>query len=192
MVTPADRPSDPAAKLAAALGQLARARRMHRQELATRHGVSPLQLDVLTMLADGQPPEPTVGLLARELGVAQPTLTDAVIALERKGLVRREPELAPRRTLVRLTAEGVLLTGDPDPIADAARTLAPQARDAALEAALTLIARLVDDGVITVARTCLTCRFHERGAEGSRCDLLGIPLRRSDLRVNCPEHEPAA
>lgn len=188
----ADRPSEPAAKLAAALEQLARARRIQRQALATEHAVSPLQLDLLATLVAGTPPEPTIGLLARELGVAQPTVTDAVAALERKGLVVRESAPGTRRVCVRTTAAGRALGETEDPLARAAARLDPQTRDAALEAAFTMIATLVDDGTITVARTCFTCRFHRRDAGGSRCDLLGMPLPASELRVNCPEHQPAA
>lgn len=194
MTIRADRPADPAAKLVAALGQLARARRIHFQDVATRHGLSPLQLELLATIAAGEPPEPSVGLLARELGIAQPTATDAIIALERKRLVRRDRRTdGRRRTLVHLTPAGRELTSLDDPFLAAARTLEPELRDTSLEGALTMIARLVDDGTITVARTCLTCRFHRREVDGgSRCDLLGMPLERSDLRVNCPEHQPAA
>lgn len=187
-----DRPPARAAKLAAALEQLARARRMQRQALATEHGVSPLQLDLLATLAAGTPPEPTIGLLARELGVAQPTVTDAVAALERKGFAVREAQPASRRVLVRATRAGLALGQVEDPLARVAAQLDPQIQDVALEAALTMIASLVGDGTITVARTCFTCRFHRRDAGGSHCNLLGIPLAPSELRVNCPEHQPAA
>ncbi|MFD4422109.1 MarR family transcriptional regulator [Agromyces sp. NPDC058484] len=189
----ADRPADPAAKLAAALGQLARARRIHRQDVATRHGLSPLQLELLATIAAGEPPEPSVGLLARELGITQPTATDAITALERKGLVRRDRVVdRRRRTHVRLTPPGRELASLDDPFVAAAHTVDPDLRDATLEGALSMIAALVHDGTITVARTCLTCRFHRRdGDGGSRCDLLGMPLPRSELRVNCPEHQPA-
>lgn len=192
MIASVDRPAEPGAKLATAFEQLARARRMRRQALATARGVSTLQLDVLTALAAGAPPEPTIGLLARELGVTQPTITDAVAALERKGYVVRESEPGSRRVLVRATPAGHELGTVEDPLARAAGGHDPQARDAALGAALSMIASLVDDGTITVARTCLTCRFHRRDDDGSHCDLLKVPLAPADLRVNCPEHQSAA
>lgn len=191
MTVSADRPPEPAAKLAAAITQLARARRLARQQVATENAVSLLQLDLLETLAAGAPPEPTVGLLARELGVAQPTVTDAVAALERKGLVVRTAEPGSRRVRIELTAAGRALGETDDPLTRAAAGVDAHDRDAALGAALTMIASLVADGTITVARTCVTCRFHRRDDDGSRCDLLGMPLAAADLRVNCPEHEPA-
>lgn len=190
----AERWADPAVKLAAAIDQLARARRIQRQETATRHGVSPLQLDLLAVLAAGEPPEPTIGLLAAELGISQPTLTEAVNALERKGHVCRDRQAGTsRRTLVRLEPSGRRLAKLDLPLQDAAGRLDLELLAATLEGALTLIAELFEDGTIKVARTCLTCHFHRRDAAGgSHCDLLGVPLRRTELRVNCPEHQPAA
>lgn len=178
-----------ASKIDAALTQLARARQIQRQCLATRHGLSPLQLDILMTVAAGEPPEPSISLLARELGVSQPTVTAAVITLERKGLVRREP-LPPRRTLVRLKPSGQPALAD-RPFVDAASRLDPALQEAMLEGALVMIAHLVDNGTLSVARTCLTCRFH-RSDGGHYCVLLDLPLARSDLRVDCPEHQPAA
>jgi hypothetical protein len=52
-------------------------------------------------------------------------------------------------------------------------------------------------GVVGVARTCPTCRFFRSTAEpnvaaSNHCALLDMPLRPGDLRLDCPEHEPAA
>lgn len=102
-----DRPAALAARVGAALERLGRARRIHRQGVATAHGLTPLQLDLLATLADGPPPLPYVGELAAELGVAQPTVTDSLNALVRKGLVRRRRDDADaRRSLLTLTRGG--------------------------------------------------------------------------------------
>lgn len=57
-----------------------------------------------------------------------------------------------------------------------------------------LIARLHAAGVITVARMCVTCRFfrkdqHDDSSTPHHCNLLDMPLKRRDLRLDCPEHE---
>lgn len=192
---PAD--GDLPARVVAALDRLARGQRSHRQALASGHGLTPLQLELLATLAGGPPPEPLVGLLARELGVSQPTVTDSLLALERKGLLTRHRETADRRrTGVALTGAGARLVADVSSadrdLVDAVAALPRGDQETALEVVLTLIGRLVDTGVVQVARTCLTCRFHERGAGGDhRCALLDVDLPRAELRVNCPEHQPA-
>lgn len=192
----ADRPEALPGKIAAALDRLARGQRAHRQAVATRHGLTPLQLDVLGALRDGPPPEPLVGLLATELGVAQPTVTDSVRALERKGLVRRHRDAHDgRRAALTLTAAGHRLASDLDVVDDAlvhaAGALPLAVQEAVFEALLALIAHLVDTGAITVARTCLTCRYHHHDGSTHRCALLDVDLPRGELRVNCPEHQPA-
>lgn len=193
--TSADRPEGLAAKVAAALDRLGRARRISRQAVATAHGLTPLQLDLLATLADGSPPPPHVGALAAEVGVAQPTATDAVNALARKGLVGRRPDPTDaRRSLLTLTRSGSRAVDElrrvDAEIAGAVDALAPAVQAATLEALLTILAGLVDTGAVTVARTCLTCRHHRRSGDAHHCTLLERDLPTGDLRVNCPDHEP--
>jgi DNA-binding MarR family transcriptional regulator len=191
-----DRPDSLPDKIVAALDRLAHAPRTSRQALATSRGLTPLQIDLLADRAGGHPPDPLVGLLAREVGVSQPTVTDSLRALEIKGLVRRDPDRRDsRRTVVALTPSGHRLAADladtDDALAEAIGQLPQQVQEATLETLLTLIAGLVDDGTITVARTCITCRFHRHDGTTHHCNLLGIDLPTRELRVNCPEHQPA-
>ena len=192
-----DRPGDLPGKVVAALDRLARGQRSRRQLATARHGITPLQADLLMTLSAGEPPMPVVGLLARELGVSQPTVTDSLRALERKRLIarHRHPSDARRVSAV-LTAAGTrlvaeLAAGDRELIG-AVAGLDLSGQEVMLESTLVLIARLVDSGYISVARTCLTCRFHEFDDAGHRCALLDMALGPADLRVNCPEHELAA
>lgn len=181
-------------KLVEALDRLARARRAHCQHVATTQELSPLQADLVTTLHDGPPPEPVVGRLARELAVAQPTVTDSLRTLEGKGLLSRAQDPASRRqTLVQLTPAGTALA---DQLVDADHALfgavaeletAHQER--ILEGLLDLIASFVDARVIDVARTCTTCRHHQLRSDSSHhCSLLDATLSSSELRVNCAEH----
>lgn len=191
-----DRPDDLPGKIVAALDRLARGRRSHRQSLAWDRDLSPLQVEVLLVLADGLPPRPTVGLLAVELGVTQPTVTDSVQALAAKGLVVRSPDPADRRrSLVALTPGGrrvvtAVRAAEASLAADVS-ALPEEHQTAVLESLLELIAGQLRAGVIDVARTCGTCMFFEDDGEVRRCALLDVVLEPADLRVNCPEHRVA-
>ncbi|MEV6096383.1 MarR family winged helix-turn-helix transcriptional regulator [Nocardia sp. NPDC051981] len=184
-------------KVVAALDRIARGVRAHRQAIASRTGLTPLQLELLRTLADGPPPEPLTGLLAAELGVSQPTVSDSLLALERKGHVARQP--APgdrRRSAIVLTSDGAELAAEIRAADDVLRAcvadLPGAQQDQTLRTLLDLIAGLLRAGVVQVARTCTTCRFYRPGDAGTpRCDLLQQPLPPRDLRVNCPEHQPA-
>ena len=68
-----------------------------------------------------------------------------------------------------------------------------EVQESTLESMLRLIGLLLDVGIIDVARTCFTCRFHRQLSDtGHHCGLLGIDLQTADLRVNCAEHQPVA
>lgn len=195
---------DVSTRLAAALERIGEAARVLLRTVAADEGVSPTQAQVLLRLrqARGEPGQRGVVALARWLDVSAPTVSDAVAALERKGLVVRTGDAADsRRVAVRLTKRGAAvgrrLRGWDAPLREAldaaGRSVSPDGSLAAmLEVTLETIARLQRAGVVTVARTCRGCRFFEpqgRGGAPYWCGLLDAPLRPATLRLDCPEFE---
>jgi DNA-binding MarR family transcriptional regulator len=187
------------AKLVAALERIGQALRVQMWDTAKQHGLSPTQLHVLLRLATDPPARRRIGVLARELDVTHPTVSDAVAVLRRKGLVDRDP--ASRNAGLSLSARGRAVA---DALADwDERTRAQLAelpsadKHATLRLLLDLIAGLQRSGAITVARMCVTCRYFRRDAhpDSSRphhCSLVDAPMGTGDLRVDCAEHEPRA
>jgi len=195
---PANEPLD--ARLADAVERLGNALRHHDQHQAGPLGLTPLQLRLLRAAASLPAERRRTGALAAELEVTQPTVSDALRVLEGKGLVSRiadaddrraslaAPTAAGRDLLARLDAPRALL-------APTLERLTDEQKVATLETLLALIADLLAEDVITVARTCTTCRFfaqdlHADGAVPHHCRLLDRPLPRSELRTDCPEHQP--
>lgn len=182
-------------RLLDAVERLGQGRRAFLQSLATRRGLSPLQIEVVVALDDGVDP-PVAGELARRLDVTAPTIADALAALRRKSLVTEAPDPGDgRRRLLHLTDQGHALAEAVDSERSVlARTLDgldPQAKGAALEVVLTLIADLQAQGIIAVDRSCKTCRFREPRPEHTDfCQLLQQDLVAARLRVVCPEHQP--
>jgi DNA-binding MarR family transcriptional regulator len=187
------------AKLVAALERVGQALRVQMWDTAKQHGLSPTQLQVLLRLASDPPARRRIGVLAGELDVTHPTVSDAVAVLRRKGLVERDP--ANRKAALHLSARGrAVAAGLADwdqrtrerladlPVAD---------KHATLGLLLDLIAGLQSSGAITVARMCVTCRFfrrdaHPNSARPHHCALVDAPLGSGELRVDCAEHEPRA
>jgi DNA-binding MarR family transcriptional regulator len=198
LAVPPGAPADLDAKVVAALERAGQALRVQMWDAARRHGLSPTQLQVLLRLACDPPARRRIGLLAAELDVTHPTVSDAVAALRRKGLVEREPS---RRAPLRLSAGGRTaadeLAGWDRPTREHLAALPGADKAGMLQLLLDLIAGLQRSGTITVARMCVTCRHFRRDAHADparphHCALVDMPLGAGELRVDCAEHEPRA
>lgn len=93
--------------LLTALEQLVNTHRAWLQGVATAEGLTPRQIQILSILAVAPPEQRKISSLARVVQVRQPTVTDAVNALQAKGLVERYADYTDARaSLVELTANG--------------------------------------------------------------------------------------
>lgn len=183
-------------KYVAAIERLGRALRVARQQLATNHKVSLLQLQLIERLADGRPRR--IGALADEFDVTQPTISDALTVLETKATVQRRPDPDDgRATVVSLTKTGTALAAnlaeELAPLLDASRVSTDADQATALAVTLEEIRRLQANGTITVNRSCPSCQhYREPDKNGNgHCLLLDEQLQTRDLRVDCVEHSSA-
>jgi DNA-binding MarR family transcriptional regulator len=197
---PSAQHGDVDSKVVAALERLGEVFRLLLREKAQEHGLSPIQARFLVYLLHHGVELRRVSQLAREFGLTQATVSDAVDSLEAKGFIGREPWPADRRVVtLRLTPEGELLAAElsawADPIREHLRNSSPGESEVVMRFLMELIGSLQRSGVITVARMCVTCRFfqpdiHPDADSPHHCGLLDVPLAGSDLRIDCPEHEP--
>lgn len=186
----ADAPADLDQRLAEATERLGDAARAMLRRAAVTERLSLTQAQLLLRLATDA--HLGTGALAGRLSVSAPTVSDALGSLAAKGLLERD---APRRWALTARGEQVAhrLAAWRDPLLAALRNQPVEAKADALAVLLTGIAELNRAGLISTARTCLTCRFFDQHAEADAwCGLLETSLAPADLRVDCPEHEPAS
>jgi len=198
---PSAQHGDVDAKIVAALERIGGALRLMLRDGARERGLSPIQAQFLVYLHHHGVGLRRVGQLAREFDLTPATVSDAVGSLEGKGLVVREPSPVDRRAVVlRPTAEGERLATELAGWAEAAREAlparSPEEKEAVMRFLMDTISSLQRAGVVTVARMCVTCRYfrpdaHPEDEAPHHCALLDAPLARSDLRMDCPEHELA-
>lgn len=182
-------------KFIAAIERLGRALRVARQGVATEFRVSLLQLQIIEHLDALGPRRP--GLLATELDVTQPTISDAISVLHAKGIVERTADPADgRATRATLTKSGSKLA------AQARAALALRLNDdrvdsdedqaIALKVVLNEIRGMQLAGVISINRSCLSCTHYQppRETDSGRCLLLRTELTNAGLRVDCADHAP--
>lgn len=199
---PSSQHGDVDKKIVASLERLSQALRVLLREETQEHGLSPIQAQFLVHLLFHGVELRRVGKLAEEFGLTRATVSDAVGSLEKKGLIERGPWPEDKR----VATLGLTPAGE-----EVARGLAtwanvvegslsassPEEKEVVMRFLMGLIASLQGAGVVTVARMCVSCRFFRPDAHPGEdsphhCALLDLPLARSDLRVDCPEHELAA
>ena len=163
-------------------------------------GVNPAQLAVLAAL-EGRRRGLAVREIASQLGVSQPSATDSINALDRKGLVQRQRDADDARSVrVLLTPAG----SDAMAAAQAARSVGGQAVDALavdqqqdmLVALVAMIRQLQDSGTIPIQRMCVSCRHFRPNAHADalrphHCTFVDAAFGSQDLRMDCHEHETA-
>ncbi|GIW81263.1 MAG: MarR family transcriptional regulator [Gemmatales bacterium] len=193
-------PSSVEGKLVAAIERLSQALRTALGAAARAKGLSPLQTQVLTyLLASGDKPNPSE--VAARFQITLPTLSDALASLEAKGLITRAGDSTDsRRRVLRLTAKGrrhaKLIASWTRAIEEQFVSWSEAEKGRLLDDLLRLIGQLQAVGLISVSRMCRTCvyfqpdRYKDPG-QPHHCRLLGKPLRLIELRVDCPDYEPA-
>lgn len=198
---PSDDSGDPIdSRLTDALERLGHVLRTQLRAASAEHGLSPIQAQLLMRIATVDQPDREPARLARWFDVSRPTVSDATAALRRKSLLAHEPVPGDRRrTRLVLTPRGRKTAAQLDwwdePVRAELAALPRSAKGDTLNLLLNLIGRMQQSGLVSVARTCTTCRFyrppHEQTTAG-HCGLLNLPLPPESLRLDCPEHHPAA
>jgi len=189
-------------QLAAGLEKISLAMKSRTWRREGQAGLGPLQRQVLTLLRGKSDHTAQVSAIAKELVVRLPTASEAVATLERKRLVKRYRSNRDGRIVtVELTARGARASapavGIPNQLADAANALTSAEQVAFLKGLTKVIRTLQEQGEISVARMCVSCRFfrphqHEDAAQPHHCDYVNAPFGDPSLRLDCAEYEMAS
>lgn len=163
-------------------------------------GVNPTQLAILRAL-DGRRSGLSVKELSSHLGVSQPTVTDSILALERKSLIEKRADPNDGRSVrVLITGAGIAAVGDSEPGAGAVGQATAALRDDDQQQLLVqlvlVIGQLQERGSIPVQRMCVGCRYfrpyaHADAARPHHCNFVDAAFGQQDLKIDCRDHETA-
>jgi DNA-binding MarR family transcriptional regulator len=183
------------------LERLASLHRLEQRQAASPHGLNPTQLAILRLLrhrAAGF----RVKTIARELGLRQPTVTDSLLALERKGLIaRRSDPQDGRALLIHPTEAGEAALkaaqGQMPRMETALSALSRKEQAALLHIMIKMIRSLLQDEAMPVQRMCVTCRhFRPQADPGSAkphyCEFVRAAFGSADLQIDCGDHDAAS
>lgn len=185
-------------RLADGLARLAAVARQHDWQAAETLGLSPTQADILHFVAN-RPEGARLTAAAAHVGVRKPTASDAVTALINKSMLRKQADATDRRAVaLKATAKGKRIAQDwPASFGPLVEGLSENEQESLFALVIKMIRQLQLRGLIAPQRTCVTCRyFRENAAPDTNtphfCALVGAPMAKRHLRVDCPEHESAA
>ncbi|AUG78424.1 hypothetical protein CFP65_3635 [Kitasatospora sp. MMS16-BH015] len=164
--------------------------------------LTPLQADILLFLAGDRRPR-RQGEIVTALASTAPTVSDAVRTLTTKQLVERHRDPVDSRAVTLTLSPAGLAEADrlavvPEPLREALSALPEQDVAAMLRGTTTMIRVLQQHRAIPVSRTCVTCRFYrpdahpEDPAHPHHCAFVDAPFGDHALRLDCPDHQPAA
>ena len=191
-------PDDNRAKLAAGLAKIGLVIRHEAWREAGDHGLTPTQTQAMVAIDASSAGRLSVGEIARELAVTQPTVSGAISALERKGLIARERSEDDGRVVhIRLTAAGHRQTQAmatwPDVLLRAIGDLDEHEQGVFVKGLMKMIRSLQEAGRIPTARMCSGCTYfrphvHAGSDTPHHCAYIDAPMRDVDLRLDCGDH----
>lgn len=181
-------------KIVIALERISEAFRVLLWEESKEHGLSPIQVQILIFCLFHTADKRTVSALADEFNMTKPTISDSVKSLLSKKFIIKEAAPTDNRSYsIKLTDSGKVLARKvsmfTNKILEPLSNSTIEQNELLFSSLLELILNLQKKGVISINRMCLSCRFHELKKNQNYCHLLNVPLKKSDLRVDCQEHK---
>lgn len=186
----------PEGKILAAFERVQSSVRTRLWACGQQHRLTPLQAQVLVLLAEHTAAN-TVSEAAARCGVTKATMSACVQALERKDFIHRLPDAADnRRAKLALTPGGMAaarrMLSEMQIFADTLAGIGQPACDQLWENMVAVMRRLEHDGLVPRQGMCFSCA-HFIGGEGGRpdyCRLLEQSLAPADIQLDCPDHRP--
>jgi len=162
-------------------------------------GLTPTQAQILVHLVTRGPARITA--IAAEIAVTQPTASDAVAALVRKGHVEKHPDPADSRAVtLHPTESGRRIAGEmatwPDALLAAVDVLDEGERAVFVKGLTKMIGTLQQRHAIPVQRMCVSCahfrpNVHTDPAAPHHCAFVDAAFGDALLRLDCRDHVEA-
>jgi len=167
------------------------------QNDAHREGLKPTQWEALRFLARANRFSRSPRAVTAYLGMTKGTVSQTLNALETKGLIRKISESADRRSLrLELTPLGLRML-EQDPLLEletALEGLSGRNREAITQLLEGVLTGMLERRGGKPFGVCKTCRHFRKKADAGEphfCNLLKLPLTKTDSKQICVEQEAA-
>lgn len=184
-------------RIASGLARISLLLRHHGWQSAGAQALTPTQAQILAALASRPPRSMRMTEVAEWLALTLPTVSGAVAALEKKGMLRRRKDPGDARAgLLELTSRGrraAAAAGQwPDDLLAAVDSLPGPLQQQLLAALMAMVRSLQEQGRIPVARMCTNCAYFEpnrfpQSAEPHYCRFVEAPFGVRSFQIDCPD-----
>lgn len=181
-------------KIVASLERISQAFKLLLWDKAKQFGLSPIQIQILIFVANHKNQWNNVSYLANEFNVTKPTVSDAVRVLHKKNLILKDHSSSDNRSYsIVLSEAGKAIVADTEdfssPLISLMETFPKEEQQGFYRVLAKLIHGLHRNQILTVQRSCLSCKFYGNHAGGHYCNLLETLLEEQDIRLDCSEFE---
>lgn len=182
------------AKIVAGLERLSNAFRVLLWDHAKAIGLSPIQIQILIFIKYHTQPLCNVSALAKEFNITKPTISDAIKILHKKELIEKiQSDIDRRAYSIELSSKGEEIVQQTEhfaaPVGHIIAQLDTAEQNQFFYTLSKIILQLNKKEILSVQRTCPTCRFFEKTKQGAYCKLLEQQLATTAIRLDCPEFE---
>ncbi len=188
--------------ITAGLAKISAALRSQAWEGGTARRLTPTQGQILGLLAERATRAVRLNDVASELCLTAATVSDAVITLVEKKLVKKERSMQDQRALVlTLTAAGrreaQQISGWAEVVRSGVKSLTLDEQAVFLRGLTKVMHSLQEQGVISVTRMCAGCTYfqpyvHADAVRPHHCGFVNKPLGEGQLRLDCPDFVPGS
>lgn len=197
LFNPKQQEKDISSKIVAGLERISEVFKVLLWEKAKLVGLSPIQIQILIFIAFHKQELCNVSLLAKEFNVTKPTVSDAIKVLNKKGMVTKDFSSSDNRSYsLQLTELGKKKVLDTNDLAEPLKKQIDKFNENELESLFGTISELIYklnlSGILTVQRTCFGCTFYQKNSGIDYCNLLQKDLKKTEIRLDCPEFEEKA
>ncbi len=178
------------------LEKLIQVQRILLWDIAKKENLSPIQIQFLIFINNHSDRLRRVSVLAEEFDLTKATVSDAVSNLVEKGLIKKiKTEEDKRSYLLELTSEGkeiaIKITNWQEKLTESISKIPEKQKESIYQFLIELIKSLFDDGIINVARLCLTCANIKPGSSDkpNQCSLTGRVFFNNETNIDCENFE---
>lgn len=163
-------------------------------EKAKKHGISPIQIQILLFINSHRSDLTNVTHLAKEFNLTKATVSDAIKSLYSKAYVEKDFSNQDSRSYsLFISPSGKTLIQDLENYSLSLEKILIESKlpnPESLYSSLTqVIFQLNQQGIIQVQRTCFACKFYSNENSNHYCKLLKSSLKQTEIRLDCEEFE---